>query len=124
MSQIPMSVKVPALADFRRVVVKVGSPLIVDAEAGRVKEDWLASLADDLAKLHRDKRDVLVVSAGAISLGRAVLKLPRGPLKLDDSQAAAAVGQIALARTWSAVLGERGITAGQVLVTLQDTEER
>jgi glutamate 5-kinase len=119
-----MSTKIPALADFRRVIVKVGSSLIVDAEAGRVKEDWLASLADDLAKLHRDKRDVLVVSSGAISLGRAVLKLPRGPLKLDDSQAASAVGQIALARTWSAVLGARDITAGQVLVTLQDTEER
>jgi glutamate 5-kinase len=89
-----------------------------------VKEDWLTSLADDIASLHRDKRDVLVVSSGAIALGRAVLKLPPGPLKLEDSQAAAAVGQIALARTWSAVLGERGITAGQVLVTLQDTDER
>jgi glutamate 5-kinase len=119
-----MSATVPVLSDFRRIVVKVGSSLIVDAEAGRVKEDWLASLADDLAKLHREQRDVLVVSSGAISLGRAVLKLPRGSLKLDDSQGAAAVGQIALARTWSAVLGERGITAGQVLVTLQDTEER
>jgi glutamate 5-kinase len=114
----------PALKNFRRIVVKVGSSLLVDAGASRVKEDWLASLADDIAGLHRDKRDVLVVSSGAIALGRAVLKLPPGPLKLDDSQAAAAVGQIALARTWSAVLGERGITAGQVLVTLQDTEER
>src|SRR5207237_8616047 len=62
--------------------------------------------------------------SGAIALGRAVLRLPPGPLKLDDSQAAAAVGQIALARTWSAELGRHGITAGQVLVTLQDTEER
>ena len=67
---------------------------------------------------------MLVVSSGAIALGRAVLKLPPGPLKLEDSQAAAAVGQIALARTWSEVLGRHGITAGQVLVTLQDTEER
>ncbi len=119
-----MSSTIPALSDFRRVVVKVGSSLIVDAEAGCVKEDWLAALADDLAKLHRERRDLLVVSSGAIALGRAVLRLPRGPLKLEDSQAAAAVGQIALARTWSGVLGERGITAGQVLVTLQDTEER
>jgi glutamate 5-kinase len=116
--------KMPALADFRRVVVKVGSSLLVDAAASRVKEDWLASLVDDIAALHGDKRDVLVVSSGAIVLGRAVLKLPAGPLRLEDSQAAAAVGQIALARTWSAVLGQRGITAGQVLVTLQDTEER
>jgi glutamate 5-kinase len=119
-----MSRKTPALADFRRIVVKVGSSLIVDAEAGRVKEAWLAALSDDIARLHREKRDVLVVSSGAIALGRAVLRLPPGPLKLDDSQAAAAVGQIALARTWSAELGRHAITAGQLLVTLQDTEER
>ena len=65
-----------------------------------------------------------MVSSGAIALGRAVLKLPKGALKLEDSQAAAAVGQIALARTWAEVLGRHGITAGQVLVTLGDTEER
>ena len=65
-----------------------------------------------------------MVSSGAIALGRSVLKLPKGPLKLEDSQAAAAVGQIALARTWAEVLGKHGITAGQVLVTLDDTEER
>jgi glutamate 5-kinase len=119
-----MSAKVPALADFRRIVVKVGSSLIVDAGASRVKEDWLASLSEDIASLHQDKRDVLIVSSGAIALGRAVLKLPKGPLKLEDSQAAAAVGQIALARTWTQALSRHGITAGQVLVTLQDTEER
>jgi glutamate 5-kinase len=116
--------KLPALADFRRIVVKVGSSLLVDAEAGRVKEDWLAALADDLAQLHGDKRDLLVVSSGAIALGRSVLRLPKGPLRLEDSQAAAAVGQIALARIWAQVLSRHGITAGQVLVTLQDTEER
>src|SRR5512138_3798252 len=113
---------VPALTDFRRIVVKVGSSLIVGAS--RVNEDWLASLAEDIAWLHGQKRDVLVVSSGAIALGRAVLKLPKGPLKLEDSQAAAAVGQIALARTWSEVLGRHGITASQILVTLDDTEER
>lgn len=119
-----MPAKVPSLADFRRIVVKVGSSLLVDAAAGKVKEAWLASLAADIAKLHRDRRDVLVVSSGAIALGRAVLKLPKGTLKLADSQAAAAVGQIALARTWTEVLGRHGITAGQVLLTLSDTEER
>jgi glutamate 5-kinase len=119
-----MSAKIPALTDFRRIVVKVGSSLLVDSAAGRVKEAWLASLCADIAKLHADKRDVLVVSSGSIALGRAVLKLPRGPLKLEESQAAAAVGQIALARTWAEALGRHGITAGQVLVTLQDTEER
>src|ERR687887_1671959 len=119
-----MSRKAPSLTDFRRLVVKVGSSLLVDSDGGRLHDSWLSSLAEDIAKLHRNKRDVLVVSSGAISFGRAVLKLPAGPLKLEDSQAAAAVGQIALARTWSEMLGRHGITAGQVLVTLQDTEER
>jgi glutamate 5-kinase len=119
-----MTRKAPALTDFRRIVVKVGSSLLVDAEAGRVKDAWLASLAADIARLHGEKRDILIVSSGAIALGRAVLKLPKGPLRLDESQAAAAVGQIALARTWSEVLQRHGIGAGQVLVTLGDTEER
>jgi glutamate 5-kinase len=116
--------KTPRLADFRRIVVKVGSSLIVDAEAGALKEPWLASLAADIARLHGEKRDVLVVSSGAIALGRTRLKLQPGPLKLEDSQAAAAVGQIALARTWAEALGRHGITTGQVLLTLGDTEER
>jgi len=114
----------PALGDFRRIIVKVGSSLLVDAKAGAIRESWLASLTADLASLHRDKRDILVVSSGAIVLGRAVLKLASSPLKLEDSQAAAAVGQIALARTWTEALSRHGITAGQVLVTPGDTEER
>src|SRR5579885_2502503 len=114
--------KVPSLSAFRRVVVKVGSSLLVDQAAG-LKHAWLDSLAADIAALHKDK-DVLVVSSGAIALGRAVLKLPPGTLKLEEAQAAAAVGQIALARAWTEALGQRGITAGQVLLTLGDTEER
>jgi glutamate 5-kinase len=113
----------PSLKDFRRIVVKVGSSLLVDAAAGGLKRAWLDSLAADIASLHKDK-DVLVVSSGAIALGRAVLKLPAGALKLEEAQAAAAVGQIALARAWSEALGQRALTAGQVLVTLGDTEER
>src|SRR4030081_2630363 len=119
-----MSAKTPALNDFRRIVVKVGSSLLVDAKAGRPREAWLVSLAADIARLYKDKRDIIVVSSGAIALGRSVLKLPKGPLKLEDSQAAAAVGQIALSRTWAEVLGKHGITASQILVTLDDTEER
>src|ERR1700733_14364451 len=115
---------IPTLADFRRIVVKVGSSLLVDRRAGGRRETWLASLSADLAALHRDGRDLLIVSSGAIALGRAVLKLPSGPVRLPDSQAAAAVGQIALARTWSEALSRHGIVAGQVLVTLGDTEER
>jgi glutamate 5-kinase len=114
----------PALAHFRRIVVKVGSSLLVDSAAGEVRTRWLAALAADIAKLHGEGREVLVVSSGSIALGRSRLKLPRGPLKLEESQAAAAVGQIALARIWSEVLGAHGIDAGQILVTLQDTEER
>jgi glutamate 5-kinase len=119
-----MSRKAPALTDFRRIVVKVGSSLLVDVAGGRVHDAWLASLCEDIATLHKDRRDILVVSSGAIALGRSKLKLPRGPLKLEDSQAAAAVGQIELARIWSETLGRHGITAGQILVTLGDTEER
>jgi len=114
----------PRLADFRRIVVKIGSSLLVDAQGGRLNEKWLASLASDIAALHAGKRDILVVSSGAIALGRTVLKLAAGELALEDSQGAAAVGQIALARTWTEALSRHGITAGQVLVTLGDTEER
>ena len=114
----------PQLTDFKRIVIKVGSSLLVDSTAGRVRRSWLVALAEDIAKLHGDKRDVLVVSSGAIALGRARLKLPRGALKLEESQGAAAVGQIALARIWSEVLGQHGIETGQILLTLQDTEER
>src|SRR5581483_5272287 len=116
--------KIPALTDFRRIVIKVGSSLLVDSSAGAVREAWLNALVDDIAGLHKDRRDVLVVSSGAIALGRSILKLPRGPLKLEDSQAAAAIGQTELARLWTQVLGRHGMTAGQILVTLGDTEER
>jgi len=114
----------PQLKDFRRIVVKVGSSLLIDSSAGEVRTAWLAALAAVLAKLHKQGRELLIVSSGSIALGRSRLKLPRGSLKLEESQAAAAVGQIALARTWSEVLGHHGIGAGQILVTLQDTEER
>ncbi len=128
--------KTPSLKDFRRIVVKVGSSLLVDSSAGTLKRDWLAALAADIAALHKGDsnsgpakaparvRDIIVVSSGAIAMGRAVLKLPRGPLKLEDSQAAAAVGQIALARAWSESLSAHALTASQVLLTLGDTEER
>jgi len=110
--------------DFRRIVVKIGSALLVDSATGRLKSDWLSALAEDLARLSADGRDLLVVSSGAIALGRRVLALPRRALRLEESQAAAAVGQIALARAWSETLGARGLNAGQILLTLTDTEER
>jgi glutamate 5-kinase len=114
----------PALAAFRRIVVKVGSSLLVDGAKGAIRQAWLETLGADLARHAARGADILVVSSGAIALGRTILKLPAGPLELEKSQAAASVGQIALARAWSEVLGRHGIVAGQILVTLHDTEER
>ena len=116
--------RTPKLSAFRRIVVKVGSSLLVDSKAGGLKKAWLDALVADLAAHHKRGADILIVSSGSIALGRSVLGLPKGALKLEDSQAAAAVGQIALARTWAEALGSHGITAGQILVTLWDTEER
>ena len=114
----------PSLTAFRRIVIKVGSALLVDSARGKVRLPWLTSLVEDIGTLHAQGKEVMVVSSGAIALGRTVLGLPRGPLKLEDSQAAAAVGQIALARTWAEALSHEDITAGQILLTLGDTEER
>src|SRR6201994_3477141 len=119
-----MTMTRPQLKKFRRIVVKVGSSLLIDSDAGEVRSTWLAALAAALARLQGEGRELLIVSSGSIALGRSRLKLPRGALKLEESQAAAAVGQIALARIWSEVLDHHGIGAGQILVTLQDTEER
>ncbi|HEY1887116.1 MAG TPA: glutamate 5-kinase [Roseiarcus sp.] len=117
-------VKLPSLDRFNRIVVKVGSSLLVDGELGAVRRVWLDALASDIATLHERGASVVVVSSGAITLGRTVAKLPKRALKLEDSQASAAIGQIALASAWSRVLAEHKIVAGQVLLTLQDTEER
>ncbi|MDB5590913.1 glutamate 5-kinase [Enterovirga sp.] len=114
----------PSLIEFRRVVLKVGSALLVDRARSRLNHAWLAALAEDVAELHGRGVEVLVVSSGAVALGRTVLGFGPGALRLEESQAAAAVGQIALARIWSEVLAHQGITAGQILVTLADTEER
>ncbi|HEV7438690.1 MAG TPA: glutamate 5-kinase [Methylobacterium sp.] len=114
----------PSLEEFRRVVIKVGSALLVDRARGRLRHAWLAALAEDIADLHARGVDVLVVSSGSIALGRTVLGFPPGALRLEESQAAASVGQIALARHWAEALGHHGIVAGQILVTPRDTEER
>lgn len=111
------------LKDYRRVVVKIGSALLVDRATG-LKRKWLESLGQDIAALQHAGVEVLVVSSGAIALGRTVLGLPKKALKLEESQAAAAAGQIALAKAYADVLGGHGIKSGQILVTLSDTEER
>ncbi|MFO1032545.1 MAG: glutamate 5-kinase [Hyphomicrobiales bacterium] len=112
------------LAKARRVVIKVGSALLVDDKTGTIKATWLTSLVDDIAELRIAGADVILVSSGAIALGRRTLGLPRGKLDLPQKQAAAAVGQIALAQAWADILRARNIVAAQVLVTLHDTEER
>lgn len=111
------------LSSFRRITVKIGSALLVDRKAG-LKREWLASLVADIAELTRGGTEVLVVSSGAIALGRTILGLKARTLRLEESQAAAAVGQIALAGAWSDELARHGLKSGQVLVTLGDTEER
>jgi glutamate 5-kinase len=112
------------LAAARRVVVKVGSALLVEKSTGSVNRGWLDSLADDVEALRRRGQEVVLVSSGAIALGRRELKLAAGRLKLEESQAAAAVGQIRLAHAWKEVLERRGLTVAQVLLTLGDTEQR
>ncbi len=115
---------VRSLAACRRIVVKVGSSLLVDQSSGQLDRDWLGALADDIVGLAAGDRRVLVVSSGAIALGRGVLGLQRGALKLEEAQAAAAVGQVRLASAWAECLQQRGFAAAQILLTLGDTEER
>jgi glutamate 5-kinase len=112
------------LREARRVVVKIGSALLVDAATGRLNRQWLETLAADLDRLRRRGQEVVVVSSGAIALGRRHLGLASGRLKLEESQAAAAVGQIRLAHAWKEVLEHHGHTVAQVLLTLSDTEQR
>src|ERR1700691_2274840 len=112
------------LTAARRVVVKVGSALLVDAATGRLNRAWLQTLIGDLLRLHRRGQQVILVSSGAIALGRRHLQLPSGPLRLEESQAAAAVGQIRLAHAYKELLEEGGVTVAQVLLTLEDSEQR
>jgi glutamate 5-kinase len=114
---------IPRLSSHRRITVKIGSALLVDRSSG-LKKEWLASLVADVAALWAQGTEVLVVSSGAIALGRTILGLGKRVLKLEESQAAAAVGQIALAGAWSDELARHGLKSGQILVTLGDTEER
>ncbi|MCD2175894.1 glutamate 5-kinase [Rhizobium sp. C4] len=118
-----MPAKRKKLSAAKRIVIKIGSALLVDRKSG-LKKAWLDAVCEDIAALRKAGVEVLVVSSGAIAMGRTVLDLPSGILKLEESQAAAAVGQIALARAWTESLSFHSIVAGQILLTLGDTEER
>lgn len=107
-----------------RIVVKIGSSLLVDRE-GQIREDWLKTIVDDVAARHAAGQQIIIVSSGAIALGARRLKLPKGGRGcIEDAQAAAATGQIALSHKWAELLGAKGLTAAQILVTLDDLEHR
>ncbi|HEY9081467.1 glutamate 5-kinase [Magnetovibrio sp.] len=112
------------LQSAKRVVIKIGSALLVDEAHGTVHRKWLEALAEDVAEMKARGQDVILVSSGAIAVGRRYLGLADGPLKLDEKQAAAATGQIRLAHAYQEVLGHHDITVAQVLLTLDDTESR
>ncbi|PSL19395.1 glutamate 5-kinase [Shimia abyssi] len=112
------------LKGAKRVVIKIGSALLVDRTSGDLRRDWLMALAADVAMLKSRGTDVVLVSSGSIALGRGVLGLPLNDLPLEQSQAAAAVGQIRLARAYEEVLAPHDIKTAQVLVTLEDSANR
>jgi glutamate 5-kinase len=112
------------LTTAKRVVIKVGSALLVDARSGRLNRAWLETLVADLLRLRRRGQQVILVSSGAIALGRRHLALGSGALRLEESQAAAAVGQIRLAHAYKELLEPHGVTVAQVLLTLEDSEQR
>jgi glutamate 5-kinase len=112
------------LVAAKRIVVKIGSALLVEAKQGRVNRHWLETLAADVARLRRRGQEVILVSSGAVALGRRSLGLPPGRLKLEEKQAAAAVGQIRLAHAWKEVLEAHDLSVAQLLLTFGDTEER
>lgn len=113
-----------ALAPYRRLTIKIGSALLVDGKTGKLRAEWLASLAADLASLKAAGVSLVIVSSGAIALGRRLLNLDAKALPLEQSQAAASAGQIALSQAWAAALAGHGIVTGQILLTPNITEER
>ena len=104
--------------------MKVGSTLLVDGDSGRVNRAWLETLVEDLLRLRKRGQRVILVSSGAIALGRRRLGLKHGTLRLEESQAAAAVGQIRLAHAYKELLESHDVTVAQVLLTLEDSERR
>ena len=112
------------LTTSKRLVIKIGSALLVDEQTGRVRTGWLDRLGQDIADIRARGTGVIIVSSGAIAVGRTHLKLSAGDLPLEQKQAAAATGQIRLAHAWQEALAAQGVTVAQILLTLSDTEER
>jgi glutamate 5-kinase len=122
--ETPAAAGLPDLRGARRVVVKVGSALVVEEGTAAPREAWLASVAADIAAMRARGAEVVLVSSGAIALARRALGLTRPRLRLEEKQAAAAVGQIRLAGAWDAALSAKGLSAAQLLLTLEDSEDR
>jgi glutamate 5-kinase len=112
------------LTGAARLVVKIGSALLVDDKTGIIRRAWLEALADDLNTLRQDGTEILVVSSGAIAVGRHHLGLTQKTIRLEEKQAAAANGQIQLAHAYQEALARHNISVAQILLTLSDTEER
>ena len=114
----------PSIGAARRLVIKLGSALVVDPEAASPRQGWLGEVAADIARLRATGTEIIVVSSGAIALARRTLGLMQPRLRLEEKQAAAAVGQIRLAQAWTEALSGQGLTAAQLLLTMEDTEDR
>jgi len=112
------------LSDAKRLIVKVGTNILVDQDNGRIRRAWLEALADDIAELREAGKDVIVVSSGATALGRRILGLERRTISMEAKQATAAVGQVRLSQIWREALERHGLIMAQVLLTLEDSESR
>ncbi|OUR80016.1 glutamate 5-kinase [Alphaproteobacteria bacterium 46_93_T64] len=119
-----MATLIERFTGAKRVVIKIGSALLVDGETGQLRKSWLTALVKDIAVMRRRGQEVLIVSSGSIAMGRSVLGLKPGTLRLEESQAAAATGQVLLAHAYQEILGLEDLTIAQILLTLSDTEER
>jgi glutamate 5-kinase len=124
MTPVLMPVLTPGLEQARRLVIKMGSALLVDETAGAIQHARLAGLAEDVVQLRSAGVEVMIVTSGAIAVGRRHLGFPAGPLKLEEKQAAAACGQVRLAHAYQEALAAHQVTAAQILLTIDDTEER
>ncbi len=114
----------PSLLTCQRIVIKIGSLTLTDGKNGKIREKWLATLAEDIRALRERGIEVVIVSSGAVTLGRAMLGLTHKHLELPEKQACAAAGQICLVQAWQEALAAHSIGVAQILITAEDTEDR
>lgn len=111
-------------SDYKRIIIKVGSSLLINKKTRTIREDWLLALSEDIANLRKIEKEILIVSSGAIALGRDILVSKQKTLNLEENQAAASIGQIELAYSWKDALRKQNIKCAQVLLSPDDTETR